>query len=58
MLTMINILITKYMHQRTFTVAHINNNKLEKTESERRISINSSGCFSVSSLENDSMFSV
>lgn len=46
------------MHQRTFTVANINNNKLEKTESGRRIGINSSRCFSVSSLENDSMFSV
>lgn len=46
------------MHKRTFTLANINNNKLDKTESERRININSSGCFSVSSLENDSMLSV
>lgn len=56
---MINILITKYKHlKRTFTVANINSNKLEKTKSERRIIINSSGCFSVSFLENDSMFSL
>lgn len=39
-------------------MANSNSNKLEKTKSERRININSSGCFSVSFLENDSMFSV